>query len=704
MKGAIDEGKEISPMFPRLHVKDAEKGGPKAPPRNKMALYEQFSIPSQSFASGSASLFPLPLRNCNIPSTSSHVGSSQTIQFCTSSAPSILSEKIPTYNSRKINLTKLMNDNFISNRNSLKRFDGEDAFITSAPVYGKNSSCRLIQNDKEEDKLANCNLSYSLKGLCSIKKVSSPETMELKLAQFGKNQMEEHSEVSQIGQKPVEGSANPIDGFGDMEDASFLSLNKDRNSKITKKEHISLKEEIRSVSEDSLKTLQGNNAETHEGHKGFRDKINLQDHCMEKPAVSDVYKFPDELEIGRRSLLSKRDRNKHEETYRDYDALNIPSSECILGMDISSDSILGVMGEKQFWKARKTIINQQRIFVLQVFELHRLIKVQRTIAASPHLLLEDNLVLNKQPQKSSAIKKLQSNYISERPSSIVKLVTKSEKPPIVEHAKDIAFGKIPLPCVNNISKGHVNQLPNFGHHLGTLALGPSDINMKPPPSCAFPPPGNQWLVPVMSPSEGLVYKPIIGPCPPNAGFMPPVYGGAFSAMSFNSGSKDVPDAAALSSSSHQRTGILSGSSLPHFLPPFMHPSMLSVSAVEHMGQSNGNENHHSTGEANSAILYQSSSNMSSQTSHAMSRNFPTYHSLKEKEHTSTATSPPKRVKGETLPLFPMAPTFWSSTADRNNTRIEDQPRVIKAMPHNPTSATESAARIFRSIQEERKFL
>lgn len=72
MKGAIDEGREISPMFPRLHVKDAEKGGPKAPPRNKMALYEQFSIPSQSFASGSPSLFPLPLRNCTVPSTSGH--------------------------------------------------------------------------------------------------------------------------------------------------------------------------------------------------------------------------------------------------------------------------------------------------------------------------------------------------------------------------------------------------------------------------------------------------------------------------------------------------------------------------------------------------------------------------------------------------------------------------------------------------------
>lgn len=50
MKRGKDEEKVVGgPMFPRLHVNDAEKGGPRAPPRNKMALYEQFSIPSQRF-------------------------------------------------------------------------------------------------------------------------------------------------------------------------------------------------------------------------------------------------------------------------------------------------------------------------------------------------------------------------------------------------------------------------------------------------------------------------------------------------------------------------------------------------------------------------------------------------------------------------------------------------------------------------------
>lgn len=52
MKRGKNEEKMMGPMFPRLHVNDTEKGGPRAPPRNKMALYEQLSIPSRTFNPG----------------------------------------------------------------------------------------------------------------------------------------------------------------------------------------------------------------------------------------------------------------------------------------------------------------------------------------------------------------------------------------------------------------------------------------------------------------------------------------------------------------------------------------------------------------------------------------------------------------------------------------------------------------------------
>ena len=50
MKRRIDD-KNMWPMFPRLHVNDSEKRGPRAPPRNKMALYEQLSIRSSQVSS-----------------------------------------------------------------------------------------------------------------------------------------------------------------------------------------------------------------------------------------------------------------------------------------------------------------------------------------------------------------------------------------------------------------------------------------------------------------------------------------------------------------------------------------------------------------------------------------------------------------------------------------------------------------------------
>ncbi|KAL2624737.1 hypothetical protein AAZV13_07G012100 [Glycine max] len=708
MSGGIEEDKEISPMFPRLHVKDAERGGPKAPPRNKMALYEQFSLPSQNFAPGSASLFPLPLRNYTGPTSSSHVSqisSNQSIQFCTSSMPSILAEKSQTYNSRKTNLTKFMQDDFINSKNSLRTLDGEDTFITCGSAHRKNSSCSIIQNFKDEDKLSHSNLSGSLKSPNSFRKVNSPGAVDLKSAQYGKNRMEDHTEVSQNGQKPEEVLPHSLDGFGDMTDASLISLVKGKNSKSMNKEHRSLKEEKRSILIDSLKTSQGSSVRTHEELAVFEDQVNSRDHHIEKPTANDVHKCAGELEIGRRCFLDKVDMNEDEETYRHSDAVSKVNSECTLAMDISPDNVVGAIGEQQFWKVRRTIINQQKIFVKQVFELHRLIKVQRLIAGSPHVLLEDNLLLNKPPPKTSTSKKFQSDFASQKPSSVVKLDNKSVKVNTAEKATNSAVGKIPIPCISNTTKGHANQLPNYGHHLGNPALASADSNSKQSPSYVYPPPGNQWLVPVMSPSEGLVYKPIIWPCPPNAGFMAPIYGSC-GTVSFNPLSKDASSDAALAPSSHQKLGILSGSSLPQFLPPsFMnHPSSISASAVEQMGQSNGPENHHSWGEVNSAILFQSSSNMSSPTSQVMPRNISTYHhSLQDKElHRSTASSPSKRVSGEALPLFPLAPTCWQS--EDTNTQVEQQPRVIKAMPHNPKTASETAAKIFRSIQEERKHL
>ena len=73
MKRGKDEEKTMGPMFPRLHVNDSDKGGPRAPPRNKMALYEQLSIPSQRFNHGVMTLKSNNASNLVPPVSSSQV-------------------------------------------------------------------------------------------------------------------------------------------------------------------------------------------------------------------------------------------------------------------------------------------------------------------------------------------------------------------------------------------------------------------------------------------------------------------------------------------------------------------------------------------------------------------------------------------------------------------------------------------------------
>ncbi|KAI4381885.1 hypothetical protein MLD38_007909 [Melastoma candidum] len=68
---------------------------------------------------------------------------------------------------------------------------------------------------------------------------------------------------------------------------------------------------------------------------------------------------------------------------------------------------------------------------------------------------------------------------------------------------------------------------------------------------------------------------------------------------------------------------------------------------------------------------------------------------------STGSSPMDPTKGaSTLLLFPVE---QPSDKAAGETQSSDRPRgsVIKVVPHNRRSASESAARIFRSIQEER---
>lgn len=56
---------------------------------------------------------------------------------------------------------------------------------------------------------------------------------------------------------------------------------------------------------------------------------------------------------------------------------------------ISPKSVIQTVGQLRFWKARLALIRQQRVFSDQVFELHKLIEVQRLVAGTPNLPINE---------------------------------------------------------------------------------------------------------------------------------------------------------------------------------------------------------------------------------------------------------------------------------------------------------------------------
>ncbi|KVI05897.1 hypothetical protein Ccrd_015746 [Cynara cardunculus var. scolymus] len=183
---------------------------------------------------------------------------------------------------------------------------------------------------------------------------------------------------------------------------------------------------------------------------------------------------------------------------------------------------------------------------------------------------------------------------------------------------------------------------------------PPSTATKQPPWCFLPPPGNQWLVPVRSPSEGLVYKPYTGPYPPPVGLMAPIYAGEFITGGYN-----------LPASYPQGIGVF-----PTTTQLYGSPTVTKGSSSPTMEDGLMKYN-------NKAI--KSSCNIESE-----------MQGSKGGDHE--------------LPLFPTTPTVQDSDqcTEMEKGYDENRIKVIKVVPHNPKLASESAARIFQFIQEERK--
>lgn len=329
--------------------------------------------------------------------------------------------------------------------------------------------------------------------------------------------------------------------------------------------------------------------------------------------------------------------------------------------------------------------------------------MQRLIAGSPELL-QDNSTYPAKPASptkkapsASPTKKLPSESVQELPSQIVNPKDDFQRQNSNnEGAIKDPVGNPPFASSLDTNKTQIAQQTN---------QGPPENRLPVYMATDFQPrQGDQWLVPMMSPLSGLIYKPYAGHCPPTLSTSP-AYGNCRPINLIPMGGDLFITSYGFKISHQQGIGILPSNPLigQTYFPSSVNPST-SGSAVEQMNLSVGDQssrlnNPVSAGDINVAVQSmpsQSLGNMPTLTNGCFGK----FQSPKSCESRLSMASTPS-VRAPALPLFPVTPKAQESDTTDQIHGNERQTRAIKVVPHEHKSATESAARIFLSIQEER---
>nr|AQX77641.1 early flowering protein 3 [Hordeum vulgare] len=752
--GGSGEDKVMGPLFPRLHVNDTtlKGGGPRAPPRNKMALYEQFSVPSQRFAANTAPAAHRPAASFAAVSSASagQIGGIDRPLFSSFCVPS--NEPVPLPQHINTNSSGHATSERLSTQ--LKSKDayaaGSTAECTSShgrDNNAKNSSGNKLTNDDDftvpsvfcsgvrpRSNHEEARIQENSTHLPATSPYKSGPTVSKPTAKFpntdkryleGRNPSDTRSRDSPniIRDKAP---ANTTTNFLEAEErtSSFqfsadktMGKRDDKGSSYRDKPssiNVSDKQQSRNEGHQA-RTRNENAAESQNAPKAGNGPYSTDIACNGASNLS---------EKGLRETGEKRKRSTgHHDVQRDDSSDS--SVESLPELEISPDDVVGAIGPKHFWKARRAIVNQQRVFAVQVFELHRLIKVQKLIAASPHLLIEGDPCLGSAlvtSKKKTAAANVEKQLLSAKSKDDDDAQLTLQQ---VEYSKDNTEGNQASPSQDNdlVEVRHENQAASNGAVSSNPPAMPAPTDNKQNNWCA-PPPQNQWLVPVMSPSEGLVYKPYTGPCPPAGSFLAPFYASC-APLSLPSTAGEFMNSPYGIPMPHQpqHMGVGGPPAMPPmYFPPFSVPVMnpvVSSSAVEQVSRV-------AAARPNTHLEHHSRSSCNMRNEAVSVGGVWRFHSSRgsELQWSSAASSPFDRQQGQGearghAAAAPAAPLPTSSSAGNGNGNAAQQPqvssgsqenpvaaaaaaRVIRVVPHTARTASESAARIFRSIQMERQ--
>ncbi|CAK9875002.1 unnamed protein product [Sphagnum jensenii] len=382
-------------LFPRLHVAETKRMGPRAPPRNKMALYEQFTIPVKRFSSSPVSPLSATQNAFNNPPMSPALvpGFPPQRYSCgwdteLQCVPLVAGSSVPMPGPKSSKKGKLDDDFAVPTYSTATQGSSQKRSTSSGPQSQEAASREHRPTwrhwDSGKQKRFNTEAPGGSdqpqvhKAVTNSDDVSSEQTGCLS-EQTG-IVSEQNGGLSEQNCGLTWHTSSVTASVDDRDVSKRVIDQTDADLDVSLQESDML-ERDRDAAEQLQPSLTSpcSRAEEAERLRGQSEQNRYSSGNSENVSgeVSE--------QVGRGCS-----GNESESSMLDY----VPV-EKTTPLDVMS-----AIGQQEFCRVRKTILRQQKMFSVQVYELHRLMEVQRQLAMCPDLTLEANDdVVEEQEQK-----------------------------------------------------------------------------------------------------------------------------------------------------------------------------------------------------------------------------------------------------------------------------------------------------------------
>ncbi|MCO5592759.1 hypothetical protein L7F22_046762 [Adiantum nelumboides] len=434
MNGAA-AAREAELLFPRLHVIETEKAGPRAPPRNKMALFEQFTVPSHQFVQPQPSSTSTELSNqpqqfdhqhpyfsyCtpSVPYPTPCPRPSRGASSCVTSSVSetqrtSCSQKSEKYSFSKATETEDGNTNLSSLLKEKAKVVSDEVLMQSSPRVHEKAQAALHTPSAFEiicGKFVSASAESAKLPVTIAAKNDTLEAMSIESERLACPEIENQScaelnkreEVSCAILAKIETLKAGADA-ADEHNYGCSSFASEPAPDIHLKKVLPEGSSHMNDSNTKLKNNACRDCLAASALKSSRQQVLRSSHVCKDLRLSDREKqdadasvdifLKDKGDNTGDSQMNQMGSNEvselsQEGTGRDTDGLllSAPAVQAIRPKDV-----IRAVGQQHFWKARKELLRQQRIFSDQVFQLHKLIKVQQLLANIPCMLIDEEML------------------------------------------------------------------------------------------------------------------------------------------------------------------------------------------------------------------------------------------------------------------------------------------------------------------------